>query len=62
MSELDKVNRAFEELEDAVAVFQQAILKFRGVYEPEAVGLGELSDSLDDIMFEISEDITENLE
>ena len=57
MSEQDTVNKPFEELHKAVGEFQQAILKFRGVFETETVGLDYWSDGLDDTMFEISEDI-----
>ena len=62
MSEQDTVLKEFEELHKAVGEFQQAILKFRGVFEPQTVGLDYWSESLDDTMFEISEDITSYFE
>jgi len=62
MSKADKVNEAYSKLEAAVEKFQEAIYKFQKVYNPETVDLNELCNSLNDTMFEIDADITENLE
>ncbi len=62
MSKLEQVNTAYAELEQAVVAFKAAIAKFNAVYEPQTVGLDYWADGLDDTMFEISEDIAENLE
>ena len=62
MSKLEKVNTAYAELEQAVVVFKAAIAKFNAVYDPQTVGLDYWAEGLDDTMFEISEDIAENLE
>lgn len=62
MSKLEQVNTAYAELEQAVLTFKAAIAKFNSVYDPQTVGLDYWADGLDDTMFEISEDIAENLE
>ena len=57
MITVDNVNTAYAELEQATQAFQAAILKFRGVFETETVGLDYWSAGLDDTLFEIREDI-----
>lgn len=61
-AKLARAQAAFKELEKAQLAFQSAIAKFGKAYSPNSVGLDEMCESLDDFMFELSEDINETFE
>jgi hypothetical protein len=52
-----KVTAAFLELELAAIAFKAAQHRFQNVYDPNAVGMTEWQESIDDTLFEIKEDI-----
>jgi hypothetical protein len=53
----DQVNEHFAFLERAAADFQDAILNFKKQYNPDTVGLNDWAESIDEVMFDIDQDI-----
>jgi hypothetical protein len=59
--EYDKAMAAYDKLVTAREQFSEAIMQFRGVFEPECVGLSEWEEIMDETMYEIQADIESEL-
>jgi len=53
------INQKFAELEKAAQEFKAALLKFQSVYDPVSVGIVETCDYIDDVLFEIDQELQE---
>jgi hypothetical protein len=53
------INQKFAELEKAAQEFKAALLKFQSVYDPVSVGIEETCDYIDDVLFEIDQELQE---
>ena len=54
---MDEQQKAFAELQEAAAVFKQAIAKFQEVVDTDTVGLTEWCEHIDDVMQDISDEV-----
>lgn len=62
MARVDQIQLAYDELAQAVDTFKDAIIEFKRTYNPNTVDLLTWQEGLDDVMFEISEDIEVEME
>ena len=62
MARADQIHTAFAELEAAAQVFIEAIAEFKRTYNPDTVGLIEWQAGIEDVLYEIQEDIEVELE
>jgi hypothetical protein len=62
MKGLNKVNEEFAKLELAANEFKKALNKFSKTFDPETVGIGEFCEQIDEMLFEIDQEITEEFE
>ena len=49
----------FLELEKAAQQFKAALLKFQSVYDPVTVGIAETCEHIDEILFDIDQELQE---
>jgi hypothetical protein len=54
------INQKFKELERAAQEFKAALIKFQSVYDPEHVGIDEACEYIDEIMFDIDQELVDN--
>jgi hypothetical protein len=53
------IDQKFAELERAAEQFKAALLKFQSVYDPETVGIVEFCEQIDEVLFDIDEELQE---
>ena len=53
------IDQKFAELERAAEQFKAALIKFRSVYDPETVGIVEFCEQIDEVLFDIDEELQE---
>jgi len=53
------IDQKFKELERAAQEFKAALLKFQSVYDPETVGIVETCEHIDEILFDIDQELQE---
>jgi hypothetical protein len=54
------IAQKFAELEQAAQQFKAALLKFQSVYDPETVGIVEACEHIDEIVFDIEQELVDN--
>jgi hypothetical protein len=62
MARADQIHTALDELEAAAQVFIEAIAEFKRTYTPNTVDLLSWQAGIEDIVYEIQEDIEVELE
>jgi hypothetical protein len=62
MARADQIHTALDELEAAAQVFIEAIAEFKRTYTPNTVDLLSWQAGIEDILYEIQEDIEVELE
>jgi hypothetical protein len=53
------IDQKFKELERAAQEFAAALLKFQSVYDPVTVGIEDLCEHIDEVLFDIDTELTE---
>jgi hypothetical protein len=53
----DMIDQKFKELGRAAQEFKAALLKFQSVYDPETVGIAETCEHIDEILFDIEQEV-----
>ena len=53
------IDQKFAELEKAAEQFKAALLKFQSVYDPETVGIAETCEHIDEILWDIEQELQE---
>ena len=51
------INQKFAELEKAAQEFKAALLKFQSVYDPQTVGIAETCEHIDEVLFDIEQEM-----
>jgi hypothetical protein len=59
MRTANMINQKFLELEKAAQEFKAALIKFQSVYDPETVGIVETCEHIDEILFDIDQELQE---
>lgn len=54
------IKQKFAELERAAQEFKAALLKFESVYDPERVDIDKACDYIDEIVFDIEQELVDN--
>ncbi len=54
------IDQKFAELEKAAQQFKAALLKFQSVYDPETVGIVETCEHIDEVLFDIDQELVDN--
>jgi len=49
----------FLELEKAAEQFKSALIRFQSVYDPETVGIAEFCEHIDEVLFDIDQELQE---
>ena len=49
----------FLELEKAAEQFKSALIRFQSVYDPETVGIAEFCEQIDEVLFDIDQELQE---
>ena len=62
MARADQIHTALDELEAAAQVFIEAIAEFKRTYNPNTVDLRTWQAGIEDVLYEIQEDIEVELE
>jgi len=55
----DMIDQKFKEVERAAQEFKDALLKFRSFYDPETVGIDEFCEQIDEVLFDIDQELQE---
>jgi hypothetical protein len=53
------IDQKFKELEKAAEQFKAALLKFQSVYDPETVGIVETCEHIDEVLWDIEQEMEE---
>jgi hypothetical protein len=53
------IDKQFAELEQAAQKFKDALLQFRNFEDPETVGIDEFCELIDQILFDIDQELQE---
>jgi dTDP-glucose pyrophosphorylase len=53
------IDQKFAELEKAAQEFKAALIKFQSVYDPETVGIVEFCEQIDEVLFDIDQELQE---
>ena len=54
------IDQKFLELEKAAQEFKAALLKFQSVYDPETVGIDETCEHIDEVLWDIEQELVDN--
>ena len=53
------IDQKFKEVERAAEKFKAALLKFQSFYDPETVGIAEFCEQIDEVLFDIDQELQE---
>ena len=62
MAKQAKIQSEYEVLVLAADIFKDALMEFRRTYDPSTVGIVEFMEHIDDVLYDISEDIEVEME
>jgi hypothetical protein len=54
------IAQKFIELEQAAEQFKAALIRFQSVYDPETVGIGETCEHIDQVLWDIEQELVDN--
>jgi len=53
------IDQKFKELEQAAQKFKAALLSFQTFYDPDTVGIEEFCEHIDEVLFDIDQELQE---
>ena len=54
------IDQKFKELERAAQEFKAALLSFQTFYDPDTVGIDEFCEHIDEVLFDIDQELVDN--